>query len=98
MKDRIDAILKRSQAEYLESLTPSRDALLARMEEFAAERRHPIADPEVAPGKPIFYSYAFSQISATEKSLSVDRFSFSKRGPLDLAGFTAITSRPDTAY
>jgi len=48
MKDRIDAILKRSQAEYLESLTPPRDALLARMEEFAAEHDHPIADAEVA--------------------------------------------------
>lgn len=48
MKDRIDAILKRSQAEYLESLTPPRDALLLRMEEFAAEHDHPIADAEVA--------------------------------------------------
>jgi caffeoyl-CoA O-methyltransferase len=48
MKDRIDAILKRSQAEYLESLLPPRDALLARMESFAAEHNHPIADPEVA--------------------------------------------------
>ena len=47
MKDRIDAILKRSQAEYLESLTPARDALLLRMEELAAEEGHPIADPEV---------------------------------------------------
>jgi predicted O-methyltransferase YrrM len=47
MKDRIDAILKRSQAEYLETLTPGRDALLVRMEEFAAENDHPIADPEV---------------------------------------------------
>ncbi|SRR5581483_838226 len=48
MKDRIDAILKRSQAEYLETLTPDRDGLLVRMEEFAAENDHPIADPEVA--------------------------------------------------
>ena len=48
MKDRIDAILRRSQAEYLETLTPERDALLARMEELAAEEGHPIADPEVA--------------------------------------------------
>ena len=48
MKDRIDAILKRSQAEYLESLLPPRDALLERMESFAAEHNHPIADPEVA--------------------------------------------------
>ena len=48
MKDRVDAILKRSQGEYLESILPPRDALLARMEEFAAEHNHPIADPEVA--------------------------------------------------
>ena len=48
MKERIDAILKRSQAEYLETLTPERDALLVRMEELAAEEGHPIADPEVA--------------------------------------------------
>lgn len=48
MKDRIDAILRRSQAEYLENLLPPRDALLERMEKFAAENDHPIADPEVA--------------------------------------------------
>ena len=48
MKLRIDAILQRSQAEYLDSILPPRDALLARMEEFAAEHNHPIADPEVA--------------------------------------------------
>jgi len=48
MKQRIDAILQRSQAEYLDSILPPRDALLARMEEFAAEHNHPIADPEVA--------------------------------------------------
>lgn len=48
MKDRIDAILRRAQAEYLESLVPPRDALLEEMEKFAAENDHPIADPEVA--------------------------------------------------
>jgi predicted O-methyltransferase YrrM len=48
MKAGIDKILHRDQAEYLDSLTPPRDALLARMEEFAAEHNHPIADPEVA--------------------------------------------------
>jgi len=47
MKRRADAILKRAQAEYLERLTPPRDPLLARMEDFAAQHRHPIADPEV---------------------------------------------------
>jgi caffeoyl-CoA O-methyltransferase len=48
MKDRMDAILRRNQAEYLDSLLPARDALLERMEKFAAENDHPIADPEVA--------------------------------------------------
>jgi predicted O-methyltransferase YrrM len=48
MKDRIDAILRRNQAEYLESLLPPRDALLEHMEKFAEENGHPIADAEVA--------------------------------------------------
>jgi predicted O-methyltransferase YrrM len=48
MKAGIDKILKRSQAEYLEATLPPRDALLARMEEYAAEHGHPIADAEVA--------------------------------------------------
>jgi predicted O-methyltransferase YrrM len=48
MKERADAILKASQASYLDSILPMRDALLARIEEYAAENGHPIADPEVA--------------------------------------------------
>lgn len=48
MKDRLDAILRRNQAEYLDSLLPPREALLEQMEKFAAENDHPIADPEVA--------------------------------------------------
>src|SRR5215210_5882585 len=48
MKDRIDAILRRNQAEYLESILPPRDALLEEMEKFADENDHSIADPEVA--------------------------------------------------
>jgi caffeoyl-CoA O-methyltransferase len=48
MKDRIDAILRRNQAEYLDSLLPARDALLEQMEKFAEENGQPIADPEVA--------------------------------------------------
>ena len=48
MKDRFDAILQPAQATYLETLLPARDALLARIEEYAAEQGHPIADPEVA--------------------------------------------------
>jgi caffeoyl-CoA O-methyltransferase len=48
MKDRIDAILRRNQAEYLDSLLAPRDALLEHMEKFAEENDHPIADAEVA--------------------------------------------------
>ena len=48
MKDRIDAILRRNQAEYLESLLPPRDALLEERVKFADENGHPIADAEVA--------------------------------------------------
>ena len=47
MKSRTDQVIKRVQAEYLDTLLPPRDALLARMEAFAAEHGHPIADPEV---------------------------------------------------
>jgi predicted O-methyltransferase YrrM len=47
MKSRIDQVIKRVQAEYLDTLLPARDALLERMEAFAAEHNHPIADPEV---------------------------------------------------
>src|SRR5436190_8408717 len=48
MKAGTDKILQRVQAEYLDTLLPPRDALLARVEEYAAERGQPIADPEVA--------------------------------------------------
>jgi predicted O-methyltransferase YrrM len=48
MKARADAILKPAQAAYLDSLTIPRDALLARVEDFAAKNKQPIADPEVA--------------------------------------------------
>ncbi len=48
MKAGIDKILKRTQAEYLDALLPPRDALLARIEEYAAAHGHPIADAEVA--------------------------------------------------
>jgi predicted O-methyltransferase YrrM len=47
MKSRTDQVIKLVQAEYLDTLLPFRDALLARMEAFAAEHNHPIADPEV---------------------------------------------------
>jgi predicted O-methyltransferase YrrM len=48
MKAGLDKILQRAQAEYLDALLPPRDALLGRMEEYAAESDQPIADPEVA--------------------------------------------------
>jgi predicted O-methyltransferase YrrM len=48
MKEIADAILRPEQAAYLEALEPPRDALLAKMEAFAAERHLPISDPEVA--------------------------------------------------
>lgn len=48
MKAKLDAILHREQAEYLDALLPPSDALLAEMEGYAAEHSVPIADREVA--------------------------------------------------
>lgn len=48
MKAKIDAIIQRDQAEYLDRLSVQHDPLLAEMEEYAAEHRVPIADREVA--------------------------------------------------
>src|SRR5215207_11245215 len=48
MKARIDAIIQRDQAEYLDQLLPPGDPLLEEMEAYAAEHRVPIADREVA--------------------------------------------------
>ena len=48
MKAKVDAIIQRDQAEYLDGLSSQRDALLAEMEAYAAEHRVPIADREVA--------------------------------------------------
>ena len=48
MKARLDAIIHREQAEYLERVTPQNDPLLIEMEGYAAEHRVPIADREVA--------------------------------------------------
>lgn len=48
MKARIDAIIQREQAEYLDQLVSQRDPLLLEMEQYAAEHRVPIADREVA--------------------------------------------------
>ncbi|HYE13950.1 MAG TPA: O-methyltransferase [Pyrinomonadaceae bacterium] len=48
MKARIDAIVRREQAEYLDRLLPANSGLLAEMEAYAEEHRVPIADREVA--------------------------------------------------
>ena len=48
MKARVDAIIQREQAEYLNRLHLQSDPLLKEMEAYAAEHRVPIADPEVA--------------------------------------------------
>lgn len=48
MKAKLDAIIQREQAEYLDQLLPASDDLLAAMEAYAAEHRVPIADREVA--------------------------------------------------
>ena len=48
MRARLDAIIKREQAEYLDQLLPASDPLLAEMEAYAAEHNVPIADREVA--------------------------------------------------
>jgi predicted O-methyltransferase YrrM len=48
MKARVDAIIHREQAEYLDQLTVQSDPLLAEMEDYAAKHRVPIADREVA--------------------------------------------------
>ncbi len=48
MKARLDAIIHREQAEYLENLHPASTGLLQEMEEYAAAHRVPIADREVA--------------------------------------------------
>jgi caffeoyl-CoA O-methyltransferase len=48
MKARIDAIIQRGQAEYLEALLTESDLLLTEMEEYGAEHGVPSADREVA--------------------------------------------------
>src|SRR6476620_101683 len=48
MKARIEAIIQRNQAEYLEQLVPQTDPLLREMEEYGGEHSVPSADREVA--------------------------------------------------
>jgi caffeoyl-CoA O-methyltransferase len=48
MKARIDAIIQRDQAEYLDQLIPQTDPLLRELEEYGAQHGVPSADREVA--------------------------------------------------
>jgi predicted O-methyltransferase YrrM len=48
MKARLDAILQREQALYLDGLHPASEGLIAEMEQYAAANNVPIADREVA--------------------------------------------------
>ena len=48
MKAKMDAIIRPEQAEYLDKLLPASSGLLEEMERYAADRRVPIADREVA--------------------------------------------------
>src|SRR2546425_6160037 len=48
MKARIDAIIQREQAEYLDQLVPQTDTLLSEIEEYGARHGVPSADREVA--------------------------------------------------
>ena len=48
MKAKLDAIIQRDQAEYLDRLSSQTDPLLKEMEAYAAEHHVPIADREVA--------------------------------------------------
>ena len=48
MKNRLDAIIQREQALYLNTLLPPRDTLLAEMEAYSAKHHVPSSDPEVA--------------------------------------------------
>jgi caffeoyl-CoA O-methyltransferase len=48
MKARIDAIIQREQAEYLDRLIPQTDPLLREMEKYGGEHGVPSADREVA--------------------------------------------------
>lgn len=48
MKARIDAIIQRNQAVYLDQLIPQTDRLLREMEEYGSEHGVPSADREVA--------------------------------------------------
>jgi caffeoyl-CoA O-methyltransferase len=66
MKARIDAIIQREQAEYLDRLLPQSDPLVAEMEAYAAEHRVPIADREVA-----LFLEITARVSGAHKALEI---------------------------
>ncbi|HJU91503.1 MAG TPA: O-methyltransferase [Pyrinomonadaceae bacterium] len=66
MKARVDAIIKREQAEYLDHLHQQNDPLLAEMEGYAAEHRVPIADREVA-----FFLEITARATGARKALEI---------------------------
>jgi len=66
MKARIDAIIQREQAEYLDQLLTQSDPLLQEMEKYAAEHRVPIADREVA-----MFLEITARVSGARKALEI---------------------------
>lgn len=66
MKARVDAIIKREQADYLDQLLDFHDPLILEMEKYAAEHRVPIADREVSR----FIEIA-ARISGAKKALEI---------------------------
>ncbi len=66
MKARVDAIIQREQAEYLDKLLTQNDPLLSEMEAYAAEHRVPIADREVA----VFLEIT-ARVSRARKALEI---------------------------
>jgi len=66
MKAKIDAIIQREQAEYLDQLLTQSDPLLVEMEAYAAEHRVPIADREVAK-----FIEITARISGARKALEI---------------------------
>ena len=66
MKARVDAIIQREQAEYLDQLLTQSDPLLAEMEGYAAEHRVPIADREVA-----FFLEITARATGARKALEI---------------------------
>jgi len=66
MKARLDAIIQREQAEYLNRLHTQEDPLLLEMEAYAAEHRVPIADAEVA-----LFLEITARVSNSRKALEI---------------------------